>query len=610
MNISKRIKLSTLYRSLNLLSLQDRKKLLIVVILQFITAILDLIGVALVGALGALAVSGFGAGLTGEKLSTILRILGISEYSFQVQSAIIAITVGFTLTLRTLATVMITRKTLYYLARKAAVVSTDLISRFLSQPLLKVRETSSQATHFSVTYGATIVILGIVGTAVTAISDIFVLTVLAVGLFLLDPILAFSTLTIFVIVALATYKLSSSRARNLGIESSALLIKSDEKISEVLNSYREVFVRNRREFYAREIGEIRLRVAETSAELQFMPNVSKYVIELTLVIGALVIGALQFTLLDAGQAVASLGVFLAAGTRIAPAIMRIQQGATVIKSNIGVANPTLELIDSLRYVKRDEIVEDAINLDYQNFQPSVSIRHLSFKYPNSSKENLSEVNLEILPGQKVAIVGASGAGKTTLVDMLLGILEPDSGLVQISGESPLAAIKKWSGAIAYVPQDVLLFKGSIRENICLGYPKEIISDEEIWNALEKAQIASFVRSLSDGLGAQVGEKGSKLSGGQRQRFGIARALVTRPKLLVLDEATSSLDGATEAILSKTFSNLDAKMTMVVVAHRLSTIRAVDVVHFLNEGRVIASGTFEEVRNQVPDFDEQARLMGL
>ena len=207
-------------------------------------------------------------------------------------------------------------------------------------------------------------------------------------------------------------------------------------------------------------------------------------------------------------------------------------------------------------------------------------------------------------------MGPSGAGKTTMIDLLLGILNQDSGSVLISGVSPIKAITKWPGAISYVPQDVVITAGTIRENISLGYPIEVATDNLVLEALGIAQLDKFVRELPNGIDTQVGERGAKISGGQRQRLGIARALFTRPQLLVLDEATSSLDGATEASISDAIQALRGSTTVIIIAHRLSTIKHVDKVVYLSSGKIQAVGTFEEVRKLVPDFDSQAKVIGL
>jgi ABC-type multidrug transport system fused ATPase/permease subunit len=210
----------------------------------------------------------------------------------------------------------------------------------------------------------------------------------------------------------------------------------------------------------------------------------------------------------------------------------------------------------------------------------------------------------------VAFVGPSGAGKTTIIDVLLGVLIPDTGSVMISDLPPLLAVAKWPGAVSYVPQDVVLASGTIRENVGLGYPLETATNELISAAIKVAHLDKFVEELPFGLETQVGERGSKISGGQRQRLGIARAMFTRPHLLVLDEATSALDGVTEASISAAIHALRGSTTVVLIAHRLSTVRNADIVVYLADGKIEAVGSFDEVRSRVPDFDTQAKLMGM
>ena len=379
---------------------------------------------------------------------------------------------------------------------------------------------------------------------------------------------------------------------------------------EVLNSYRESTVRNRRNYYAREIGELRMKIADVSAEMNFMPSISKYVMETTVVIGALVIAGIQFMLKDAVQAVGTLSIFLAAGTRIAPAALRLQQGAVQIREASGSASSTLALIDELSSIKIDNNIPDVLNLDHKGFVPAISIKGASLTYPTKEIPAVRDLNLQISAGSSLAFVGPSGAGKTTIVDMILGVLSPDEGTIEISGASPLDAIRKWPGAISYVPQDVMISNGTIRQNVALGYPLQIATDQYVYAALEVANLVGFVNSLPNGLDTQVGERGTRMSGGQRQRLGIARAMFTNPSLLVLDEATSSLDGETELKVSDAIKNLGKETTVILIAHRLSTVKDVDIVVYMADGKIRATGKFEEVRSKVADFDRQAQLMGL
>jgi ABC-type multidrug transport system fused ATPase/permease subunit len=328
------------------------------------------------------------------------------------------------------------------------------------------------------------------------------------------------------------------------------------------------------------------------------------------VLGSLAIAALQFVVNDAAHAVAVLSVFTAASTRIAPAVLRLQQGAVNIKSNVGSATPTLDLIEELEKVKSEKLIVKSLDFSYSDFRAEIFLDNVSLYYPSKEKPAVDSISLRIHPGEVVAFVGPSGAGKTTIIDLLLGVLEPDSGSASIQSLRPLEAIQKWPGAVGYVPQDVMISNGTIRENVSLGFNKDEFADEDVWKALEVAQLSEYVRSLPDQLETRVGDRGAQLSGGQRQRLGIARAMFTRPKLLVLDEATSSLDGSTEASISEAVHNLKGGVTIVMIAHRLSTVKESDRIFYLVNGKLQKAGTFDEVRRAVPEFNKQAELMGL
>jgi ABC-type multidrug transport system fused ATPase/permease subunit len=601
---------STLGRSARVLAKTDQKKILLVIAAQILMGLVDLVGVALIGILGALAVNGVQSKEPGNRVSAVLEFLQLGNQSFQTQAAIIGISATIILVGKTCLSIIFSRKILFFLSRRSAYISSSLISKLLSQSLLTIQSRTTQQTTYALTTGVNTITMGVLATSVNAVSDISVLVIMTIGLFVVDPVIAFGTLLTFSAIGGAMYMLLHKKARQLGMQDSYLSILSHQKISEVLLAYRESVVRNRRDFYAREIGDIRYRLSDISAEISFLPNISKYVVEATVIIGALLISGIQFMLQDATHAVSTLSVFLAAGTRIAPAALRLQQSAIQIKGSLGNANGTLELIDQLGEAEPIPEVSDFVDTVHDGFEPSIQVSNLNFSYPYSNEKAVSKVSLSILPGTFVAVVGASGAGKTSLIDLLLGVIKPDSGSIRISNLSPEEVVNKWPGAIGYVPQDVSISNGTIRENIALGYPIESATEELIKSACHVAQLDELIQGLALGLDSEVGEKGSKLSGGQRQRLGIARAMFTKPKLLVLDEATSALDGQTELDISQAIEKLRGDVTVIAIAHRLSTVREADQVVYMSQGEVVDVGTFDEIRSKVGDFDNQARLMGL
>jgi|688.fasta_scaffold18067_3 ABC-type multidrug transport system fused ATPase/permease subunit len=601
---------SVIARSVRILSLSDRKKIIAVVAIQISFGLLDLAGVALVGILGALAITGVQARGPGDRVSMVLEFLRLDDNTLQSQATLIGLLAATLLISKTFFSVIFIRKIIFFLSRRSAAISANLTSRVLAQPLVKMQSRSMQQTLYAVTHGVNSIAIGVLGTSVAIISDTSLLVILAAGLFIVDPIVALSTFIVFAAIAYLLYRLMQVRAVRLGEAQRFLEIESAEKTLEVLNSYREIVVRNRRSFYSRELGRIRYKLADVIAERAFMPNISKYVIEITVVLGSLAIAALQFTVNDAARAFAVLAVFMAASTRISPAILRLQQGAVLIKSSVGSAGPTLDLIEELEELGPISEKVDDLNFEHNGFTGEIKLENISLTYPTKKIPAIKDISLQINQGQVVSFVGPSGAGKTTIIDVILGVLKPDNGNVQIQGHPPASAIRLWPGAIGYVPQDVMISNGTIRQNVCLGYSASEIDEKDIWQALEVAQLAEFVRELPEGLDTPVGDRGAKLSGGQRQRLGIARAMFTKPKLLVLDEATSSLDGTTEASISEAVHNLKGGVTIVMIAHRLSTVKESDIIYYLANGKLEMSGTFDELRRNIPEFDKQAQLMGM
>jgi ABC-type multidrug transport system fused ATPase/permease subunit len=406
------------------------------------------------------------------------------------------------------------------------------------------------------------------------------------------------------------YLLTNTKTQRITLRHSELTINDSEVLLELVSGYREAFIRNRRGYFVDRVKRIKRDLADYSAELAWMPNISKYVVEIAFTLGTMAVAALQFVTSDSAKAVGSLTLFLAAGSRITPALLRAQQNLVAINGSISRAKQTIELFEKTNSDLSLPGYDSKIEIEHEGFESSIELSSLSYRYPGSNIDVLKSINLSIRPGETVAIVGPSGAGKSTLVDLVLGIYLPSAGTIKISGCTPVQSITKWPGAIGYVPQEVVLMSGSIAENIGSGFDISDISVELIKDALNIAKLDEFVATLPLGLNSKVGERGGNLSGGQRQRIGIARAMFTKPRLLVLDEATSSLDGQTEFEISEAIQGLKGKVTLILIAHRLSTVQKADRVVYLKDGEIVAQGSFDEVRKSVPDFDKQAQLMGL
>jgi ABC-type multidrug transport system fused ATPase/permease subunit len=601
---------SRFQRIMSVYTKRDRKKLFLVALSQVFLAFLDLIGVILLGVIGALSVYGIQSKSPGDRTNQILEFVNLSQFSFQQQVAILGSITALILIFKTIISVILVRKTLLFVSRQGALISSNLIRDLFSKSVKDVNRYTNQEIIYTSTAGVENLTARVIGSGLIIFSDLVLLIVLFVGLMFINISISLSIFLMFSGVGFVLNGYMKSSAYKLGTEETRVAIESNEKISEALNSYRELTVSNRRAFYVDKITHLRLEYAMISVKRSFMPNLSKYVFEISLIFGSFLIAGIQFALYSSSQAISSLAIFLAASTRIAPAILRIQQSTIYLRLGLGTVEKTMSMIDFARSGSHDELISTSKSFDHQDFQPSVDIKDLNFRFENNGNFAIENLNLHIVPGSQVAITGSSGAGKSTLIDLILGVFSNDNDSVRISGFTPLAAFARWPGAVAYVPQNINIMNTTIRENISQGYEFDSLDEERVWESLAVAHLDEFVKTLPLGIETYVGEFGNKLSGGQRQRLGIARALFTSPRLLILDESTSALDGETEAHISQTIKELKGKCTVILIAHRLSSVMNADKVIFMENGKITAEGTFSEVRKLSPNFEKQAKLMGI
>jgi ATP-binding cassette, subfamily B, bacterial PglK len=607
--------------ALALISRRDRRILILLIGIQAALSLLDLVAIAMLGIVVALSASS----LTGETptfVATVLDRVELANTEPLTLSLVLALTAGALLVLKSIISYLLTRRTLRFLANRQAMVSGELAAHLLARPLLFIQRRSSQETAYALTSGVNATILGVLGNAVMIASELTLVVVLIAGLAAVDLIVTVFTIVFFVLIGLLLHKILANWAGSLGAKGAQVEVASYASVQEVIRTYREVSVVGRRSMYVDRFRGLRWQAASVQADLQIMSQVSKYVFEIALVFGGGLLAISQLLTRDAAAALAVIAVFLAAASRMMPSLLRMQASSLNIRSSAGTAEFTLALAKELEEEKSEgpktiildfetrRRVEMGLREGHFEFVANVRLEQVELSYPNASVPAISGITLNVNPGTSLALVGSTGAGKSTLADLILGVLVPEAGAVTISGQEPSVAICQSPGAIAYVPQDISLVNGTIRDNVALGLPQDLVLDDRIWEALERAQLADFLSEQRDGLDTVVGEHGMRLSGGQRQRLGLSRAFYTRPKLIVLDEATSALDAETEQAVSQTLVDLEGDVTLIVIAHRLATIRHCDQVAYLDRGCITAIGTFAEVREQAPDFDHQAQLHGL
>jgi ABC-type multidrug transport system fused ATPase/permease subunit len=608
-----RFKYTDFNQIFKLVSKTDRVKLFIVSLIQIFLSFLDLIGVAFFGLIGSVTVAAISSTKVAGRTESVINFLGLENYSSQLQVGILGVSAALLMVIKTFASLYFNKKVIFFLSKRSAIITANLTSSLFKKSFTEIKRQGSQKLIYTLTSGVDRITVGVLAMSVALIADFSLLIVLIVGLLVVNPIMTIILLLALVSIASVLYLFIKNKNKELAILGAQYSISSSNKIFEAVGSYRELLLRGQRQVFADGIGKARLSQSNANAQSSYLMNINKYILEASVLLITLLIAGIQFILSDALRSVATLTLFFAAISRIAPAVFRIQQNLLTIKSSLGGAKPTLELISSLNLSINRLDNKKSIELVpkvHEGFSADVRIENLKFKYSGSSKNAVEEINLELNSGMYVAVVGPSGAGKSTFVDLLLGLHHPSSGSVEISGLEALTAIEKWPGAIAYVPQEIQLVSGSISENVLLGFKNDAQNKKEVLSALKKAELNEYIDSTGEILDSNIGDEGGKLSGGQRQRIGIARALLTNPKILVMDEATSALDAQTEENISNTISKIKDECLVIVVAHRLATVRKADLVIYMQDGRIKAKGSFEQVRKEVPDFDTQAQLMGL
>ena len=590
---------------LSFISRGHKKTLLKFALIQALTGVLDLIGIVLIGVIGSLALHGVTSSTAlNPMVSNFLELLKLDNLSLSSQVIVISTLAGLCLIFRSISAFIVSSRIFHFLGKEGALLSSTLIRKVLNKDLAQVELTTRQETVFILTSGSNKAALEVAGSLILILADFASLFLIVVTLLILDVTTALIMMVLFGLLGYLLFTNLKNKASQLGRINSRLFVDINNSILKTLDNIRFIKSSNLIEDRISEFDQLRYKQSKALADLSVMPYVSKYVFEVVLVIGALLISALQFVLHDAIHAITTLTVFLAAGGRLAPAALRLQQSALLIKANISYTFPVLELFQE----SENSVVRPKIKNSVGSFEGRVEIQGVDYRYPSSDTLNLKNIGLIIPNKSFTAIVGPSGAGKSTLVDVLLGLNTPQAGTVAISGLNPLDAFTMWPGKVSYVPQRTNLIEGTIAENISYGRP--ITNDDEIIQAIHLANLEELVSGLKEGIRTPIGELGSRLSAGQQQRIGIARALFSKPELLIMDEATSALDAATEKDLTDSITKWRTRVTLVVVAHRLSTILDADKVVYISEGCIIAEGTMSEVRMKVPDFNTQAQILGI
>lgn len=540
---------------------------------------------------------------------TFLNGTIFSSLSFERQFVTLAILVIALFTVRTGLSIWGNRKILNYLGAQSAVASKNVISKLFSSKPKYLLSKNSQQLLYGITIGIDNLVLFYVGSLVLLIAESIFLMIILLSLLVIQPVTGLCALTIFGLSGLLIHKITAASSRSMSEISTDISVKYNQGLLETLSLYRELFLKGSISQATNHIHELRAEYLNLRANLMFLPILSKYLFEFVLIIGSAVVACIQLLVSDVNGAIGAVAVFLATSSRVLPSIIRLQSAFLSLKQAEGAGQITLRQVNEVLRNQAEEDVKQDKEVSPSRPSSLITIKNMSFKYPESDVLAISNLSFDVMKGQMIAIVGESGSGKSTLADLILGMQEPTEGNVSILGMTPKQLIEKFPGYLAYVPQDISIMEGDITKNVSLDFTNSDF-DAQVTESLKKAALWDEIQKMPHGLRSSVGERGFKLSGGQKQRLGIARSLFSKPKVIIFDEATSALDALTEKVVTEAIYTRRGEVTLIVIAHRLSTVKNADKVLLLDKGRLVANGTFEEVRTQAPKFDEQAKLVNL
>jgi len=559
---------------------------MIAVFAQILLALLDMAGAAGLGFIGVIAAVSITNSVPPKSILKVEDFLKISDYAVTKQLSLLGMIVIVLFIGKTLGSLYLNRRVLHFLAARQVRIASEIWKKVLKSDYLSIAGYSRQELVQAVTDSLNISIIGILGNFMLAISELILLLLLLVLLGIVYPSMALLTLLTFGTLAYVTQTKIGKKTREMNAEYSRAAVASKTSLADSLSVLPEIKVLSRSSFFVNKFSVERTMAADAYVKSLWLGQLPKYVLEIGLVLSGIVVFFFTQATSTSVDAIGRIVVFLAVSGRLVPSILRLQSEVIGMHANTGTSQPINTLLDKLKMLDKVNALDTSMNSEV-SLQPNtetsaeIHFEKVAFNYQEGGQQ-FNFGDLHIRPGRSVAVIGKSGVGKTTLVQLLLGLIEPNAGKVRLNGKSPKNWIASNLGSVSYLPQAVAIVSGNIAENVALGIPSELIDEGNLQLALKIAALNDWVEGLPLGSKTNLGEKGLNFSGGQLQRIGIARAVYDKPCLIVLDEPTSSLDQETEDAFLKMLTLLHGRTTFVMITHKLAMLHHVDDVLLLEE----------------------------
>jgi ATP-binding cassette, subfamily B, bacterial PglK len=582
----------TFLKIYNIIGLAEQRRILILFILMLIGMLLETLGIGLVIPAIALMMQD---DLVGNYpvILPILNMMGNPEQKEIIVIAMLGLVVIYLI--KNLFLAFLAWKQTFFAFEVQAYISQRLFLNYLRQPYTFHLQRNSAELIRNVT-GEVSLFTSVLSGTMMLCSEILVLIGIAVLLLIVEPLGALIALMVLGGSAWGFHRITRKRISTWGVERQHHDGLRIQHLQQGLGGVKVVKLLGRESDFLLQFDTHNInsaRVGKLQVTLQQFPRL---IFELLAVAGmAILVLTMLMQGYDMSSIIPTLGLFAVATFRLMPSVNRVLYSVQVLRYSLPVVNTLYEEINL-------PSLEIKNNNSTEQFYSELNLSNVTYHYPESKVPALDDISINIHKGEFVGIIGTSGSGKSTLVDIILGLLTPSYGLVEVNGHDIQLGLRQWQNQIGYVPQSIYLTDDTLRRNVAFGLPDEEIDDIAVKRAINTSQLDEFVAELPDGIESNVGEGGIRLSGGQRQRIGIARALYHDPAILVLDEATSALDGETEQGVMEAITALHGNKTIIVIAHRLSTINSCDRLFQLEHGKIINQGRPEEIlRSHEIDF---------
>jgi ATP-binding cassette subfamily C protein len=591
-----------------LLSRRNKIKVFLAVVFQSSLGLLDLVGIALTGLIGSIVARTYIS--TGPSSENMLLPQFAFVDNLRPVSAITLLCIVTTLffLVKTIAVLIFQKKYLRFLANNQIQISKTLFSNLLMSEMQWISKYDRHLLANIATQGTSAASVNILAQVTSILADCFLLVMFILLISYLNPYIALYCLVYF---GLLIFVLQVSVGKRVELYNQNLTksrISIQETVFSILNLFREIRVSKKQSWFLSKSSKSLEAQASNFAVDVWVQQLPKYVFEIALPLG--LFGFMFVTTLStsASQSLELIALYLVAISRIFPTLLRVQSSIFSLRSFSFLTTSTIELLESLRIAKRNSSSPDLrrTNIEHESNEiPIIQAMEVSFKYERGTHEVLRDINFQISRGERVVITGPSGAGKSTLCDLMLGLLEPTSGEVKIAGISALDWVSQEENVISYLPQQVTLVPGTLRENILLDSQHSKVMDEFLFEVMMKSDLIETLYKLPNGLDTYIDSPESFFSGGQKQRIGIARALVNDPKVIIFDEPTSALDLNTESTILNSMNHLDKDVTVIVIAHSLNTIKRFPRVIYIEGGEISCEGDFNAVSMKIPNLGQDS-----